>query len=98
MNAYSEDLGKKIVEAPGRGMGKSEATRTVSVNLSSVKRCARMAGEDRSLAPNKKSGSKPKLDERASRVLEEDLKERPFITLQEAISLRTPFLLSTEPC
>ena len=83
MNAYSEDLRKKIVEALGRGMGKSEAARTFSVSLSSVKRYATMAEEDRSLAPKKRPGSKPKLDERARRLLEEDLKERPFITLQE---------------
>jgi hypothetical protein len=41
MNAYSEDLREKIIEALGRGMGKSEAARTFSVSLSSVKRYAR---------------------------------------------------------
>jgi transposase len=81
MNAYSEDLRKKIVEALERGMGKSEAARTFSVSLSSVKRYARMAKEGRSLAPKKRPGSKPKLDERASKLLEEDLKEHPFLTL-----------------
>ena len=45
MNAYSEDLRKKIVEALRRGMGKSEAARTFSVSLSSAKRYARMAQE-----------------------------------------------------
>ncbi len=83
MNAYSEDLRKKIVEALRRGMSKSEAARTFSVSLSSVKRYARMAEEGRSLAPKKRPGSKPKLDERARRLLAEDLKERPFLTLQE---------------
>jgi transposase len=83
MNAYSEDLRKKIVEALGRGMGKSEAARTFSVSLSSVKRYARMAEEGRSLAPKKRPGSKPRLDERARRLLEENLKERPFLTLQQ---------------
>jgi len=43
---------EKIVEALGRGMGKSEAARTFSVSLSSVKRYARMAEEGRSLAPS----------------------------------------------
>ena len=38
MNAYSEDLRKKIVEALRRGMGKSQAARTFDVSLSSVKR------------------------------------------------------------
>ncbi len=83
MNPYSEDLRMKIVEALGRGMGKSEAARTFAVSLSSVKRYAIMAEEGRSLAPKKRPGSKPKLSERARKLLEEDLKERPFITLQQ---------------
>ena len=83
MNAYSEDLRKKIVEALRRGMGKSEAARTFSVSLSSVKRYAKMDEEGRSLAPKKRPGSKPKLDERASKLLEADLKDHPFITLQQ---------------
>lgn len=90
MNAYSEDLRKKIIEALGRGMGKSEAARTFSVSLSSVKRYARMAEEGRSLAPRKRPGSKPKLDERAQKLLAEDIKERPCITLQK----RREYLLS----
>ena len=83
MNSYSEDLREKIVEALGRGMGKSEAARTFSVSLSSVKRYAKMAEEGRSLAPKKRPGSKPKLDERARKLLEEDLKERPLLTLRD---------------
>ena len=83
MNAYSEDLREKIVEALERGMGKSQAARTFSVSLSSVKRYAKLAEEGRSLAPKKRPGSKPKLDERASKLLEEDIKERPFITVQQ---------------
>ena len=83
MNAYSEDLREKIIEALRRGMGKSEAARTFSVSLSSVKRYAKLAEEGRSLTPKKRPGSKPKLDERSSKLLEEDLKERPFITLQQ---------------
>ena len=39
MNAYSEDLRKKIVEAvEQRGMPKVEAARTFGVGISSVKR------------------------------------------------------------
>jgi transposase len=83
MNPYSEDLRMKIVQALGRGMGKSEAARTFSVSLSSVKRFAKLAEEGRSLVPKKRPGSKPKLDERSSKLLEEDIKERPFITLQQ---------------
>ena len=53
----------KIVEALERGMGKSQAARTFSVNLSSVKRYARLAQEGHPLAPKERPGSKPKLDE-----------------------------------
>ena len=73
----------KIVEALERGMGKSQAARTFSVSLSSVKRYCRLAEEGRSLAPKKRPGSKPKIDERSRRLLEEDLRERPFVTLQQ---------------
>jgi transposase len=70
MNAYSEDLRKKkIVQALSRGMGKSEAARSFGVSLSSVKRYARMADEGRSLAPKKRPGSRPKMDEGARRLL-----------------------------
>jgi transposase len=83
MNAYSEDLRMKIVQALGRGMGKSQAARTFSVSLSSVKRYAKLAQEGRSLAPKKRPGSKPKIDERARRLLAADLEEHPFLTLQQ---------------
>jgi transposase len=83
MNAYSEDLREKIVEALERGMGKSQAARTFSVSLSSVKRYAKLAKEGRSLAPKTRPGSKPKLDERSSKLLQADLEEHPFLTLQQ---------------
>ena len=83
MNAYSEDLRKKIVEALRRGSGKSEAAYTFGVSLSSVKRYAKLAEEGRPLAPKKRPGSKPKTGEDARRLLEADLKERPGATLSE---------------
>jgi transposase len=83
MNAYSEDLRKKIIEALRRGMNKSEAARTFSVSRSSVKRYAKLAEEGRPLAPKKRPGSKPKVDQRAKRLLEADLQERPVATLSE---------------
>jgi transposase len=83
MNACSEDLREKIVEALERGMGKSQAARTFSVSLSSVKRYAKLAQEGPSLAPKKRPGRKPKLDERSSKLLQADLEEHPFLTLQE---------------
>ncbi len=83
MNSYSEDLRKKITEALRRGMGKSQAARTFSVSLSSVKRYAKMADEGRPLAPKKRPGSRPKTSEDARRLLEADLQERPTATLAD---------------
>jgi len=83
MNAYSEDLRKKIVQALRRGTGKSEAARLFGVSLSSVKRYAEMADQGRPLAPKKRPGSQPKTGEDARRVLEADLEKRPAATLSE---------------
>lgn len=83
MNGYSKDLRQKIVSAVGRGMSKAQAARTFSVGLSSVKRYVEKANQGESLAPKKSPGSPPKLDEKARKLLEEDLKERPYLTLKE---------------
>ena len=83
MNAYSEDLRSKIVEALGRGATKSETARTFGVSRSSVKRYAKLAEEGRPLAPKGRPGLKPKLGEAAKRLLEEDLEERPAATLRQ---------------
>src|SRR5215212_2835650 len=73
MNAYSEDLRKKIIAALRRGMTKSEAARTFSVSRSSVKRYAKLVEEGRSLAPKKRPGSKPKMDQSTTKLLEADV-------------------------
>jgi transposase len=84
MDAYSEDLRKKIVQAlRERRMNKSEAARAFGVSLSSVKRYAKAAREGRSLSPGKAPGKKLLLDEKARRLLEADLKERPFAKLSD---------------
>ena len=83
MNAYSEDLRKKIVEALGRGATKSEAARSFGVSRSSVKRYAKLAEEGRPLAPKRRPGLKPKLGGTAQRLLEGDLQERPTATLRQ---------------
>ena len=64
-------------------MSKAQAARTFSVSLSSVKRYVNKAKRRESLAPKKRPGSLPKLDEKARKLLENDLHERPFATLQE---------------
>ena len=83
MNAYSEDLRKKIVEALRRGTTKSEAARFFGVSRSSVKRYAKLSEQGHPLAPKKRPGSKPKMGERARRLLDADLEERPAATLSE---------------
>jgi transposase len=64
-------------------MSKAQAARTFSVSLSSVKRYTDKASRGESLAPKKNPGSAPRLNDRAMKVLEEALKERPFATLQD---------------
>ena len=83
MNAYSEDLRKKIVQAVEKGMPKVEAAKTFGVGISSVKRYVAAARAGRSLAPKRRPGSKPKMDEIARRLLESDLEERPAATLPQ---------------
>jgi transposase len=84
MDAYSVDLRRKIVEAlQQRRMNKSEAARAFGVSLSSVKRYAKAAREGRSLSPGKAPGKRPKLDEKARRLLEANVEECPFAKLAD---------------
>ena len=64
-------------------MSKVQAVRTFSLSLSSVKRYVYKAQRGEALAPKKRPGSAPKLDEKARKLLEDDLKDRPFASLQE---------------
>ncbi len=83
MSGYSIDLRSRIVSAVESGMSKAQAARTFSVSLSSVKRYVNKAQRGESLAPKKRPGSLPKLDEKARKLLEDDLRERPYLTLQD---------------
>jgi transposase len=83
MSGYSVDLRQRIVSAVEGGMSKAQAARTFSVSLSSVKRYVNKAKWGESLAPKKRPGSLPKLDEKARKLLEDDLRERPYLTLQD---------------
>jgi transposase len=83
MKAYSKDLREKIVDAIGRGMPKAQAARTFGVGISTVKRYATKAQRREPLEPGKAPGKRPKMDEPVRKLLEEDLKERPFVTLRE---------------
>lgn len=83
MKAYSEDLRRKIVDAIERGMPKAEAARTFGVGISTVKRYASKIQRGEPLQPGKAPGKRPKIDEQVRKLLQEDLHERPFITLQQ---------------
>ncbi len=76
---------EKIVAAISRRMSKAEAARAFGAGVSSVKRCVKMVGESRSLAPKKAPGKRKKLDERGMRFLEEDLRSRPTAKLKERV-------------
>jgi transposase len=82
MDAYSEDLRQKIVEGV-QHQRMSEAARLFGVSLSSVKRYVKAACEGRSLSPGKAPDKKPLLDEKARRLLEADVEERPFAKLKD---------------
>jgi transposase len=60
-----------------------EVARTFGVGLSSVKRYAKTAREGDSLSPKRSPGRHPTADERARRLLEADLEERPSATIYE---------------
>jgi len=83
MKAYSKDLRQKIVDAVRRGMSKAQAARTFGVGISTVKRYATKVQRGETLEPGTAPGKRPKMDERLSKLLKEDLKERPFVTLRQ---------------
>src|SRR3712207_6404292 len=83
MSSYSEDLRSRVVSAVEGGMSKARAARTFSVSLSSVKRYVDKANHGESLAPKKRQGSTPILDEKARSLLAADLEERPYLTLRQ---------------
>ncbi len=84
MSGYSVDLKERIVSAVEEdGMSKAQAARTFSVSRSSVKRYAKLVEEGRPLAPKKRPGSKPKMDQRARRLLDAEVERHPAATLSE---------------
>lgn len=63
----------------------SEAARLFDVSLSSVKRYVRMASSGQSLAPKKRPGRTPKVDEKIEKLLSEDMKDRPAATIAQRL-------------
>ena len=54
-------------------MPKAQAARTFGVGVSTVKRYATKAQRGEPLEPGKAPGKRPKMDEKVSKLLEEDL-------------------------
>ena len=80
MRAYSLDLRQKIVESVKKGVPKSETARRFGVDRATVKRYCNQLDERGTLEPRKAPGNRPKLDEKATKLLAKDLKERPWAT------------------
>ncbi len=80
MSAYSIDLREKIVESVKKGVPKAETARRFGVDRATVKRYCKHLAERGTLEPRKAPGKAPKLDEKAMRLLAEDLEGRPWAT------------------
>ena len=80
MRRYSLDLRKKIVESVKKGVPKAETARRFGVDRATVKRYCKQLDERGTLEPRKAPGRAPKLDEKATKLLLEDLEERPWAT------------------
>src|SRR5215216_5356803 len=80
MKPYSIDLRTKVVESVRRGVSRSETARTFGVDRSTVRRYLKRLDEEGTLLPKKAPGSSPKLGESALRLLEDDVKARPWAT------------------
>ena len=78
MKAYSLDFREKIVESVKKGIPKSETARRFGVHRAGVKRYCKHLDERGTLEPRKAPGKAPKLDEKAKKLLVEDLEQRPW--------------------
>ena len=87
MRAYSVDLRQKIVEVVQRGMSKAQAARAFGVGVSLVIRYVSMVQKGESLVLKKAFGKERKLDQGATRLLEQDLHQRPEATYQQRAKL-----------
>ena len=90
MRAYSLDLREEIVESVKKGVPKSETAQRFGVDRATVKRYCKQLDERGTLEPRKASGKRPKLDEKATKLLAKDLQERP----QATHSQRAEFLFA----
>ena len=80
MSGYSLDLREKIVESIKKGVPKAETARRFGVDRATVKRYCKQLDERGTLEPRKAPGRAPKVDEKATKLLLEDLQQRPWAT------------------
>ena len=80
MSAYSLDLREKIVESVKKGVPKAETARRFGVDRATIKRYCKQLDERGTLESRKAPGKAPKLDEKARKLLLEDLRRRPWAT------------------
>src|SRR5215213_7488247 len=80
MRAYSLDLREKIVESVKKDVPKSETARRFGVDRATVKRYCEQLDERGTLDPKKAPPKKSKVDEKARKLLLEDLQEWPWAT------------------
>ena len=71
---------EKIVESVKKGVPKAETARRFGVDRATVKRYCKQLHERGTLEPRKAPGRAPKLDEKATELLLEDLEVRPWAT------------------
>ena len=90
MKTYSINLRTKIEESVRRGTSKSETARRFRVKCSTVNRYLKRLDEGGPLVPKRSPGKPLKLDQNAMRLLEEDLKARPWATHKQ----RSEFLFA----
>src|SRR5215212_6989776 len=89
----SEALCPRIFKASEEGTSKSAAARPFDASLSSVKRSGLSASRGEPLTPRKGGGRPPKVDRTTQKLLQEDVKKRPAVTVSE----RRRFLESSSP-
>jgi transposase len=90
MRAYSLDLRQKIVESVNKGVSKSETACRFGVHRATLKRYCKRLDERGTLQPRKAAGKRPKLNQKARKLLVEDLEERPWATHSQ----RAQFLIA----
>jgi transposase len=90
MRAYSLDLREKIVESIKKGVPKSETARRFGADRQRSVVTAKQLNERGTLEPSKPPGKKPKPDEKAKKLLLENLRQRPRATHSQ----RAEFLMA----